>query len=85
MSKNKETLSVVVNGVLTEVEVNENAPLRTVIPIALQQTENTGQPIENWELRDADGNILDLNKKIGDYNFSEETKLFLSLKAGIGG
>lgn len=85
MAKNKETLTVIVNGKPTEVEVNVNAPLRTVIPKALQQTGNTGQPPENWELRDEDGNILDLDKKIGDYAFTDDTKLFLNLKAGIGG
>lgn len=85
MAKNKETLTVIVNGKPTEVEVNVNAPLRTVIPKALQQTGNTGQPPESWELRDEDGSILDLDKKIGDYAFTDDTKLFLNLKAGIGG
>jgi len=34
MPKNKETLTIVVNGTPTDVEANENAPIRTVIPIA---------------------------------------------------
>ena len=52
---------------------------------ALRQTENSGQPPENWELRDADGNLLDLDKKFGDYAFPEKGRLFLNLKAGVGG
>jgi hypothetical protein len=85
MPRNKETITVVVNGTPTEVEANEHAPLKTIIPKALQQTGNTGQPPENWELKDAQGNLLDLEKKIGDYNFPETVTLFLSLKAGVGG
>ena len=85
MNANKETLTVVVNGTPTEVEANKNAPLQTIIPTALEQTGNQGQPPENWELKDAAGNALDLKKKIGDFNFPADVKLFLSLKAGIGG
>ena len=81
----KISITVVVNGQPTVVDVIEDAPLGTIIPDALHQTENSGQPPENWELRDADGNLLDLNKKIGDYGFQDKTRLFLNLKAGIGG
>ena len=84
-NKNKDSLTIVVNGQPTEVEANENAPLRTVIPKALAQTHNTGQALENWELKDELGNLLDLDRKIGEFAFSEDVKLFLSLKAGIGG
>ncbi len=85
MPKDKETLTVVVNGSPTEVPVNDQAPLRTVIPKALQQTGNTGQPPDNWELKLADGTVLLLDKKIGEYGFEESVVLFLSLKAGAGG
>ena len=81
----KISITVVVNGQPTVVDVIEEAPLGTIIPDALHQTEHSGQPPGNWELRDADGNLLDLNKKIGDYGFQDKTRLFLNLKAGIGG
>lgn len=81
----KESLTIVVNGKAVEVDVNENAPLQTAIPKALHESQNQGQPPENWELRDADGNLLDLHKKIGAYGFTDQTKLFLNLKAGVGG
>lgn len=81
----KATLTVVVNGVATEVEQNPNAPLKSVIGKALQQTGNEGRPHEDWELRDAQGNVLDLDRKIGDFHFPPDVKLFLNLKAGIGG
>ena len=77
--------TVVVNGQPTVVSTPKDVPLGAIIPIALQQTGNSGQPPENWELRDADGGRLDLNKLIGDYNFPEDYRLFLNLKAGVGG
>jgi hypothetical protein len=81
----KITLVVVVNGTPTVVEANPNAPLRSVIGKALEQTNNTGQPPENWELRDGAGQILDLATKIGSFGFPADIRLFLNLKAGVGG
>ena len=81
----KIAITVVVNGQPTIVEANPEAPLRTIIPIALEQTGNTGQPPENWELRDAAGVELDVAKKIEDFQFPADVRLFLNLKAGVGG
>ena len=81
----KISITVVVNGQPTVVDALGDDPLRTIIPDALRQTENSGQPPENWELRDTDGNLLDLDKKIEDYGFADKVRLFLNLKAGVGG
>ena len=81
----KISITVVVNGQPTEVDAFENDPLSAIIPDALRQTANSGQPPENWEFRDADGSLLDVDKKIGDYGFPEKVRLFLNLKAGVGG
>lgn len=81
-------VTVVVNGTPTVVEANENSPLHTVVPRALEQTGNTGQPPENWELRDASGILLDGSRKIKDYLAAaghDGLRVFLSLKAGVGG
>lgn len=85
MNPNKVEIVVVVNGQPAVVEVNLNAPLRTVIPLALEASGNSGQPPANWELRNVDGELLDLDRKIGDFQFPEDVKLFLNLKAGVGG
>lgn len=85
MPSQKELLTIVVNGVPTVVDRNVNAPLRSAVEQAIAQSGNVGQPIGNWELRDANGNLLDLDRKIGDFNFPPDVKLFLSLKAGVGG
>jgi hypothetical protein len=81
----KIELVVVVNGTPTPVEANPNATLHSIIGRALEQTGNSGQPPENWELRDGAGQILDLNAKIGSFHFDPGTRLFLNLRAGVGG
>ena len=85
MPDNKIQIAVIVNGQPTVVETNVNAPLETIIPHALEQTGNTGQPPENWELRDAQGTLLDTSKKIASFDFPPDVRLFLNLKAGVGG
>ena len=86
MSDPKKTeITVVVNGKPAEVFAVEDQPIGAIISDALEQTGNTGQPPENWELRDAEGNLLDPNKNFGDYPFSEKDRLFLNLKVGVGG
>lgn len=85
MADNKVQLAVIVNGQATVVEANLNAPLQAIIPKALEQTGNTGQPPENWELRDAQGTLLDVTQKISSFNFPPDVRLFLNLKAGVGG
>jgi hypothetical protein len=82
---NQIVLIIVVNGTQVSVTANKNAPLQTVIPQALQASGSVGQGPDAWELKDAQGNLLDLHKKIGDYNFAPNTTLFLSLKAGVAG
>jgi hypothetical protein len=82
---NKLELAVVVNGHPVLIEANVNAPLRTVIPKALKASGEIGQPPENWELRDAAGELLDLDRKLEDFGFPPGVKLFLNLKAGVGG
>jgi hypothetical protein len=81
----KINITVVVNGQPTSVDANVHAPLKTIIPKALQQTGNVGQPPDQWELRDSAGELLDLTKKIEDFHFTPGVTLFLNLKAGVGG
>lgn len=85
MPENEIDLAIVVNGQPTVVRANKHAPLRTVIARALEQTGNSGQPPDNWELRDVAGALLSLDQKIGDFNFPADVRLFLNLKAGVGG
>jgi hypothetical protein len=86
MAPNKKVdLAVIVNGQPTVVVASANAPLHSIVGKALEQTGNSGQPPENWEFRDSAGALLDASKKIEDFNFAADARLFLNLKAGIGG
>jgi hypothetical protein len=78
-------LTIVVNGQPTQVKAHLEKALETVIPPALEQTGNAGQPPSNWELRDAKGDVLPLEHKVESFRFAPGTTLFLNLKAGIGG
>lgn len=79
-------LTIVVNGQPIEIEdVNVKTMLREVVERALRDSGNSGQPIEMWELRDTGGQILDLSKRVGDYGIVSGARLFLNLKAGVGG
>jgi hypothetical protein len=81
----KLPLTIVVNGQPTQLEVSEEALLESVIPRALEQTGNTGQPPDQWELRTAEGQTLDVRRTVESFHFVPGTTLFLNLRAGVGG
>jgi hypothetical protein len=81
----KAHLAVIVNGTLTLVVVDPEVHLTVVIEKALAQTNNHGQPPANWELRDEAGAVFDPHRTVESYHFAHGIKLFLNLKAGVGG
>ena len=85
MNDQKLSLIIVVNGQPVTVEGNVNAPLLPLIQHALNESGNSGQPVENWELRDAAGNVLDPARKLGEIGVVGGATMFLNLKAGVGG
>ncbi|KJS13228.1 MAG: hypothetical protein VR67_05500 [Peptococcaceae bacterium BRH_c8a] len=76
---------MVVNGTPIECDFALGRKLRSIVVETLGKTDNTGQQIENWDLRDEVGSLLDLDKHLREYNFQDKVKLFLNPKAGIGG
>ncbi|WP_246174189.1 DUF2604 domain-containing protein [Bradyrhizobium paxllaeri] len=52
---------------------------------ALEETNNLAQPPENWEIKNEAGELLDPDKKLGEFGFGKQVTLFLSLKAGVAG
>ncbi len=79
------SLTFIVNGTETIVEkVNVHQPLSVSVQKALEQTGNTGRHISEWQVIFND-QTLDSNKKVEDFNFPENSVIFLSLKAGQGG
>lgn len=79
------SLTFIVNGTETIVEkVNIHQPLHVSVQKALELSGNTGRPISDWQVFYDDQN-LDTNKKVEDFNFSDNAIILLSLKAGQGG
>ena len=84
--KPRDTLEVVVNGAPTTVSAHGNPTLLDIVTQALAQTENAGQPVENWELRSPEGAPLpDLSVHLKKLGLPDGSQLFLNLRAGIGG
>ncbi len=78
----KVRITFVVNGQPTEVDARPEEHVGNLIPKALEQTGNAGQPPANWELRTREGQAVDLSRPAE--HFAGHT-LFLNLKAGVGG
>ncbi|MCY4421285.1 MAG: DUF2604 domain-containing protein [Gammaproteobacteria bacterium] len=85
MREKLNQITIVVNGQPIKVQVKPETLIRTAVIDALKESGNSGQPLENWELRDSSGQIIDLDKSVENVVPKEGTELFLSLKAGVGG
>ena len=79
------SLTVVVNGVPTTIDANVNAPLRAVAERALAQTQNTGRPLSDWEFKDANGQTLDVARKVSEYQLAAGAVLYLTITVGVNG
>ena len=78
-------ITLVVNGQPTVVIAPKSELLGDVRRKALEQTQNLAQPAESWEIKTEAGDLLDPDKKVGEYQFGLEATLFLSLSAGVAG
>jgi hypothetical protein len=81
----KVDLLVLVSGDEVKVKAKPDDTLLDVATKALEKSENVGQPIENWELRNEDGDVLDLARTVSSYGLASGTLLSLTLKAGVAG
>ncbi len=85
MSGKQIEFTTVVNGQSVPVKIDLSAEIGEALVQALNKSGNSGQPVENWELRDASGHPIDTGQKIADSDIKDGAKLFLNLKAGVGG
>ena len=83
--QNKGTIVVVVGGVETTVQYNENEPLKNVVEAALKETGNQGRKGEDWQLKYNGVSITDWMNKVGSFGFSKNAILYLSLREGVLG
>lgn len=81
----KITLIFVINGSNFPVDANVNDPLKEAVARALRESGNTGRPLSDWQVRDANGVLLDIDRKIKDLGLRTGARLFLTLAVGAGG
>lgn len=84
-SHNKITLTFIINGVDVPIEANSNQPLTVARDKALKASNNTGRPVDEWEVHNENGEALDPHKKVKDLGLADGDRLFLTLKVGAGG
>lgn len=83
--QNQIEVTIIVGGEDVQVRVNENAPLRTLLEKALDESGHQGQPIERWQLYRDGMQLVDLGVKIGTLGLLTGSTLSMSLAAGAGG
>lgn len=78
-------LIFVINGEDVPVSAKLNQPLAEARNHALTTSNNTGRPLDEWEIRDANGVILPSERKVEEFQFVDGTRLFCTLQIGAGG
>ncbi len=84
-SESHITVKVIVSGQPTSVTVNSHQKVEQLVREALNQTGNKGQPPADWELRTADGALIEQNLTIEAAGIVAGMTLYLSPRAGAGG
>jgi hypothetical protein len=79
------TVVVVVSGQPTSVKTNVHQTIEKLVAEALKETGNKGQPPSEWELRRADGGLIEQTLTIEAAGVIEGMTLYLSPRAGAGG
>ena len=78
-------VTFVINGDPTVVEAKPNEQLVKVLEKALKESENTGQPVDAWQVTDEPGTVLDVTKTLLELGVKDGAVLLASLKAGAAG
>ncbi|UWU82989.1 DUF2604 domain-containing protein [Bradyrhizobium yuanmingense] len=82
---NKLHVIFVINGEPTPVEGKPAEQLVKLLEKALKESENTGQPVDAWQVTDEPGNVLDVSKTLAELDIKNGATLLASLKAGAAG
>ncbi|SRR6266568_216491 len=79
-------LVFILNGEDIRIDVDPDAPLVKAVEKALSESGNSGRKnVSEWELRDAAGTLLDVQRTAKDLSIADGTRLYLSLGVGAGG
>lgn len=81
----KLSVTFVINGDPTVVEGKPSDMLVKLLEKALEESENTGQPVDAWVVTDEPGNPLDVTKTLAQLGIVDGAILLASLKAGAAG
>lgn len=76
----------VVNGEPVEAAINPEAPLSAAVQQVLRQSNNTGRPPTDWELRDDRGQLLATDHSFVEHAWlTENNYLYITVRIGVGG
>jgi hypothetical protein len=78
-------MAMIINGHSVNVSCNQSLRLQNAIQRTLKITQNESRPLNDWQVRDANGVLLETQRKLKDFKFENGTRLFLSLAVGAGG
>ena len=81
----KITPIFIINGENFPINTNINAPIAAAAERALAASGNNARPLSEWQLRDSNGVLIDMTRKVEDLGLKNGTRLFLSLRVGAGG
>jgi len=83
--KNEIDLIFIINGANFPLDAKLNETLGSAVARALSESGNTGRPASEWQVRDANGVLLETQRSLKEFGFADGTRLFLSLAVGAGG
>jgi hypothetical protein len=81
----KFEITFVINGEPQKVKAAPSDRLMDVLEVALKESENTGQPVDAWQVTDEPGKVLDLAKTLAELGIANGAVLLASLKTGAAG
>jgi len=81
---NKIVLFFLVSGETYQVDANINQPLKVARDKALRDADQTGRPLDDWEVR-YNGKVMSTSDKIEDLGIPDGAKLEIALSFGAGG
>lgn len=83
--KHQLTLTFIINGQAVSIEADPHGALKLAVEKALVESNNTGRPAEEWEVRDVGGVLLEQHRTPDQLHIVNGARLFLSLRVGAGG
>jgi hypothetical protein len=81
----KVSVVFIVNGVSVALDLPGNQPLQASRNRALELTQNTGRPKDEWDIKDETGRTLDPTQTPLEAGLQDSATIFLTLRAGAGG